>query len=78
MMHQTEFYKYYRLKKNECAKIARSIRDTLGKREVAKEKEAESAEKARLSTLRANDMAAYTSLLEDTKNERLTCWRCNT
>ena len=29
------------------------------------------AEKARLNTLRSNDMAAYTSLLEDTKNERL-------
>jgi hypothetical protein len=67
MTHQTEFYKYHQWKKNECAKIARSIRDTLHKREVAKEKEAEGAEKARwLSTLRANDMAAYTSLLEDT------------
>lgn len=69
--HQTEFYKYHRWKKNECAKVARSIRDSLRKAEVAKEKEAESAEKARLAALRANDMAAYTSLLEDTKNERL-------
>ncbi len=71
MTHQTEFYKYHRWKKNECAKIARTIRDSLRKAEVAKEKEAESAEKARLAALRANDMAAYTSLLEDTKNERL-------
>lgn len=71
IVHQTEFYKYHRTRKNECAKLARSVRDSLRKAEVAKEKEAESAEKARLAALRSNDMAAYTSLLEDTKNERL-------
>ncbi len=69
--HQTEFYKFHRLKRNECAKVARAIRDQLRKAEVAKEKETETAEKARIAALRANDMAAYTSLLEDTKNERL-------
>ena len=69
--HQSEFYKFHRLKKNECAKIARAIRDQHRKAEVAKEKDSESAEKARLAALRSNDMAAYTSLLNDTKNERL-------
>ena len=69
--HQSEFYKFHRLKRNECAKIARTIRDQLRKAEVAKEKETETADKARIAALRANDMAAYTSLLEDTKNERL-------
>ena len=51
--------------------MARQIRDQLKKAEAAKEKEADHAEKARLNALRSNDMAAYTSLLEDTKNERL-------
>ena len=69
--HQSEFYKFHRLKKNECAKVARAIRDQLRKAEVAKEKEGGNNEKARIAALRANDMAAYTSLLEDTKNERL-------
>ena len=69
--HQTEFYKFHRLKKNDCAKVARAIRDQLRKAEVAKEKDVENNEKARIAALRANDMAAYTSLLEDTKNERL-------
>ena len=69
--HQSEFYKFHRLKKNECAKIARAIREQHRKVEAAKEKDVENAEKARLAALRANDMAAYTSLLEDTKNERL-------
>ena len=69
--HQSEFYKFHRLKKNECSKIARVIRDQHRKKELAKEKETDNTEKARLAALRANDMAAYTSLLEDTKNERL-------
>ena len=69
--HQSEFYKFHRQKKNEAAKLARTIRDMHKKAEVAKEKEADQAERARLAALRANDMAAYTSLLEDTKNERL-------
>jgi len=69
--HQSEFYKFHRLKKNECSKIARAIQNQHRKKELAKEKENDNTEKARLAALRANDMAAYTSLLEDTKNERL-------
>jgi SNF2 family DNA or RNA helicase len=69
--HQTEFYKYHRVRKNDAAKLARLIRDQHKKAEVAKEKEADAAEKARIAALRSNDMAAYTSLLEDTKNDRL-------
>ena len=69
--HQSEFYKFHRIKKNESAKLARVIRDQFKKAEAVKEKEVGQAEKARLAALRANDMAAYTSLLEDTKNERL-------
>eukprot|EP00986_Skeletonema_menzelii_P008839 scaffold3857_cov140-Skeletonema_menzelii.AAC.1 len=69
--HQTEFYKFHRGKKTEAGKIARAIRDKLKKDDQQKEKEAEQAERARLAALRANDMSAYTALLEDTKNDRL-------
>ena len=69
--HQTEFYKFHRGKKNEAGKIARAIRDKLKKDDQQKEKESEQAERARLAALRANDMSAYTALLEDTKNDRL-------
>jgi ATP-dependent helicase STH1/SNF2 len=69
--HQTEFYKFHRGKKSEAGKIARAIRDKLKKDDQQKEKEAEQAERARLAALRANDMSAYTALLEDTKNDRL-------
>ena len=69
--HQTEFYKFHRGKKNEAGKIARAIRDKLKKDDQQKEKEVDQAERARLAALRANDMSAYTALLEDTKNDRL-------
>ncbi|KAL7490103.1 hypothetical protein ACHAW6_015831 [Cyclotella cf. meneghiniana] len=69
--HQAEFYKFHRMKKTEAARLARTIRDHLNKAEKQKEKEADQAERARIAALRSNDMAAYTSLLEDTKNERL-------
>lgn len=69
--HQSEFYKFHRLKKADAAKLARAIRDQLNKEEKNKEKEAEQAERARLAALKSNDMAAYTSLLEETKNDRL-------
>ncbi|KAL3940357.1 MAG: hypothetical protein SGARI_000993, partial [Bacillariaceae sp.] len=39
--------------------------------EKRKEKDAAAAERARLAALKANDMDAYSKLLEETKNERL-------
>ena len=70
-VHQTEFFRFHRAKRNEASKLSRTIRDQLKKAEVQKEKEADQAERARIAALRSNDMAAYTSLLEDTKNDRL-------
>jgi ATP-dependent helicase STH1/SNF2 len=69
--HQTEFYKFHKSKKTEAARLARTIRDQLKKAEIQKEKEADQAERARIAALKSNDMAAYTALLEDTKNDRL-------
>ena len=69
--HQTEFFKFHKASKTDAAKLARTIRDQLKKAEIQKEKEADQAERARLAALKSNDMAAYTALLEDTKNDRL-------
>ena len=69
--HQTEFYKFHKSKKTDAARLARTIRDQLKKADLQKEKEAEQAERARIAALKSNDMAAYTALLEDTKNDRL-------
>ena len=69
--HQTEFFKYHRQRRTEAYRLAKAVRDSLDKEDKKKEKEADQAERARLAALRANDMQAYSKLLEDTKNERL-------
>ena len=69
--HQQDFVKFHRQRRLEAHRIARSIRDNLDKEAKKKEKDAAAAEKARLAALKANDMDAYSKLLEETKNERL-------
>jgi hypothetical protein len=69
--HQTEFFKYHRQRRAEAHRLAKAVRDSLDKEDKKKEKEADQAERARLAALRANDMDAYSRLLEETKNERL-------
>lgn len=69
--HQTDFFKYHRQRRAEASRLAKAVRDSLDKEGKKKEKEADQAERARLAALRSNDMAAYSKLLEETKNERL-------
>lgn len=69
--HQTEFFKFHRARKADVAKLCKSIRDAFEKEEKKREKDQVQAEKARLAALRANDMTAYSKLLEETKNDRL-------
>ena len=69
--HQQEFFKFHRQRRLEAHRIARSIRDNLDKEAKKKEKDAAAAERARIAALKANDMDAYSKLLEETKNERL-------
>lgn len=71
LAHQTEFFKFHRLRKAEHAKLAKAVRDRFTKQIKQEQKTADQAERARLAALRANDMVAYSKLLEDTKNERL-------
>ena len=69
--HQTEFFKYHRLRRSEMSKLCKAIRDRFAKKMKQEQKSADQAERARLAALRANDMVAYSKLLEDTKNDRL-------
>jgi hypothetical protein len=69
--HQQEFFKFHKAKRADASKLARSIRDIFTKDTKKKEKDTTAAEKARLAALKANDMDAYSKLLEETKNERL-------
>ena len=69
--HQQEFFKFHKQMKTEAGRLARAIRDNANKELQRKEKEGVAAEKARIAALKANDMDAYSKLLEETKNERL-------
>ena len=69
--HQTDFFKYHRQRRLESSRLAKAVRDSLDKEGKKKEKDADQAERARLAALRSNDMAAYSKLLEETKNDRL-------
>ena len=69
--HQAEFFKFHKARRSDLLKTAKMIRDNMDKESKKKEKDAVSAERARLAALKANDMDAYSKLLEETKNDRL-------
>jgi ATP-dependent helicase STH1/SNF2 len=69
--HSSEFYKFHRQRKFEVGKFARSIRDFVAQQERLKEKSEANEERARIAALRANDMEAYTALVQDTRHDRL-------
>jgi ATP-dependent helicase STH1/SNF2 len=71
LSHSTEFFKYHKFRKAEAKRIASAVRDRFSKEEKKREKDSDQAERARLAALRANDMDAYSQLLEETKNQRL-------
>ena len=71
LAHSSDFFKYHKSIKSEASELAKVVRDRLSKQSTSEKKKDESAERARLAALKANDMEAYKSLLEDTKNERL-------
>ena len=71
MSHQNEFYKFHRQRRTDSFRIAKTIRDSFEKEEKKKGKDAVAQEKARLAALKANDMTAYSKLLEETRNDRL-------
>lgn len=69
--HQSEFFKFHKACKADLAKVCKTVRDSLDREARKRGKDAVAAEKARLAALRANDMNAYSQLLEETRNERL-------
>lgn len=69
--YQQDFFKFHRQRKADITKVARTIRDSFEKEEKKKDKDMAQYEKARLAALKANDMTAYSKLLEETKNDRL-------
>jgi HSA len=69
--HQTDFVRFHKQRRSDAGRLCKAVRDGFLKEEKKKEKEEVSAEKARLAALKANDMKAYSKLLEETRNDRL-------
>jgi ATP-dependent helicase STH1/SNF2 len=69
--HREAFTKFHRMKRSDAAKAARAVRSHLELLAIKAEKEEDKAERRRIQALKANDMEAYTKLVEETKNERL-------
>jgi hypothetical protein len=69
--HQNEFYKFHRQRRIDSFRIAKNIRDSFEKEEKKRGKDVIAQERARLAALKANDMTAYSKLLEETRNDRL-------
>jgi len=71
LAHSFEFYKFHRLRKAEVSRLGRAARDFIVMSIRKKEKNKEMAERARINSLKVNDMDGYTSLVEETRNKRL-------
>jgi hypothetical protein len=69
--HAQEFTKFHRARRTEVTRLAKAVREVLSKEEKRLARDGLAAEKARLAALKANDMTAYSQLLEETKNDRL-------
>eukprot|EP00428_Durinskia_dybowskii_P083329 CAMPEP_0170441350 /NCGR_PEP_ID=MMETSP0117_2-20130122/46848_1 /TAXON_ID=400756 /ORGANISM="Durinskia baltica, Strain CSIRO CS-38" /LENGTH=1297 /DNA_ID=CAMNT_0010701887 /DNA_START=433 /DNA_END=4327 /DNA_ORIENTATION=+ len=71
LSHREDFFRFHKSRKFECSKAARAVKTQLENLDARKEKDEARAESRRLQALRENDMAAYASLVQDTKNGRL-------
>lgn len=71
LSHQSEFNKFHRQRRADLFRLAKNIRDASEKEDKKREKDAVASERARLLALKANDMTAYSKLLEETRNDRL-------
>lgn len=69
--HRDEVHKWNRARRNDAAKCARACKQHFEALSHRAEVEESKAERRRLHALRANDMEAYSKLVEETKNERL-------
>eukprot|EP00953_Heterococcus_sp_UTEX-ZZ885_P003514 2408-Heterococcus_DN1.PRE.2 len=61
----------YRARKVESLRVAKAVEKQVELRTQRAEREGDKAERKRLAALKANDMDAYSKLVEETKNERL-------
>jgi ATP-dependent helicase STH1/SNF2 len=69
--HRESFLRFHKQKRADCAKIVRSAKLWVENFETRRDREETRAEMRRLQALKENDMDAYSSLVQETKNGRL-------
>ncbi|OQR99271.1 chromatin structure-remodeling complex subunit snf21-like protein [Achlya hypogyna] len=70
--HAREFQAFHKARVSSLAKVSRSAKAQVDAKANRAEREEDRQEKLRLKALKANDMAAYSKLVAEAKNERLT------
>ncbi|KAH9134500.1 hypothetical protein LEN26_006784 [Aphanomyces euteiches] len=72
LAHAREFQSFHKAKVSSLAKVSRNVKAFVESKANKAEREEDRQEKLRLKALKANDMAAYSKLVAEAKNERLT------
>ncbi|DAZ92971.1 TPA: hypothetical protein N0F65_006292 [Lagenidium giganteum] len=70
--HSRDFFTYHKNVKLQIAKSAKGVKAFVDQKVSKAEREEDRQEKLRLKALKANDMDAYSKLVAEAKNERLT------
>ncbi|RHY30947.1 hypothetical protein DYB32_003909 [Aphanomyces invadans] len=70
--HSREFQSFHKARVSALAKVSRNVKSFVESKANKAEREEDRQEKLRLKALKANDMAAYSKLVAEAKNERLT------
>ncbi|KDO33058.1 hypothetical protein SPRG_01873 [Saprolegnia parasitica CBS 223.65] len=70
--HAREFSAFHKARVSSLAKVSRGAKAHVDAKANRAEREEDRQEKLRLKALKANDMAAYSKLVAEAKNERLT------
>ncbi|RLO10157.1 hypothetical protein DYB28_008454, partial [Aphanomyces astaci] len=70
--HAREFHAFHKARVSSLAKVSRNVKSLVESKANKAEREEDRQEKLRLKALKANDMAAYSKLVAEAKNERLT------
>ena len=70
--HSRDFFSFHKGLQANIAKISKAAKGIIDQKIQRAEREEDKQEKLRLKALKANDMEAYTKLVAEAKNERLT------
>ncbi|KAF0684112.1 Aste57867_23899 [Aphanomyces stellatus] len=72
LSHAREFQSFHKARVASLGKVSRNVKAFVESKANKAEREEDRQEKLRLKALKANDMAAYSKLVAEAKNERLT------